>query len=170
MSTPRSKLIAERKRSLGAAAVVVLLLAVAPGCGEKRVKPKMWPADVRGQILLDGKPLSSGTVTFLPASAEEQGGKPGIGRIGPDGRYRIGNANTKDPAGLKPDRYVVTVLAMLLDPGQNGAPIPHPEIPEEYTDYRLTPLAAEVAPGLNHIDFNLRTSVQLGSRKVPADR
>jgi hypothetical protein len=49
-------------------------------------------AEATGTVTLDGKPLSSGTVTFVPDVAKGTTGPTGVGKIGSDGKYRIRTA------------------------------------------------------------------------------
>jgi len=48
------------------------------GCGDGR--PRRVP--VAGRVLIDGQPLTTGFVRVIPENA-----RPGIGAIGPDGRF-----------------------------------------------------------------------------------
>ena len=61
---------------IGLIAVLVLL----PGCGDGR--PKRVP--VSGTVLIDGKPLTSGFITFHTG-----GGRPASGHIDKQGRFTL---------------------------------------------------------------------------------
>lgn len=136
-------------------ALAIALSVLTAGCGKAK-KPKAWPAHVEGTVRLGGAPLASGTITFIPETPEKQGGAPGLARLDPDGHYIVGNSNPKEPGGLKPGRYKVTVLQMALDP--RAAPIARLASPERYADDRRTPLTAAVVSGENHFDFTLEST------------
>lgn len=128
------------------------------GCAKKR-RPEHWGGLVQGKITLDGQPLDGGTVTFIPLTSEEEGGRPGIAHIDPDGSYRVGNANPDKPQGLIPGRYKVTFLAMTPDPTQTGSPIAELRIPECLLDMNTTSLECDVNAGDNHFDFELASDI-----------
>jgi hypothetical protein len=123
------------------------------GCGKKSPRPIAWAGAVQGRVYLDGKPISSGTITFLPDDGEE--GRPGLARIEPDGTFAVCNANEKEPKGLQPGRYRVTVLQMIPNPTGTGRPIAVMGAPAHYADYLATPLRAVVKPGDNRLEFQL---------------
>jgi hypothetical protein len=121
------------------------------GCTKKTPRPRVWAGDVQGRVLLDSQPMPSGAVTFLP-EGDSDDGRPGVARINPDGSFSIGNANDKEPKGLPPGEYRVTVLRM--SPGGVGrGPIATLASPAEYADYRTTPLRAVVRAGENRFEF-----------------
>ena len=70
------------------------------GCGQGR--PARVP--VSGQVLIDGKPLALGYVSFV-----SENNRPAGGKIGPDGRFTLSCFGDKD--GCVPGDYVVTVVA-----------------------------------------------------------
>lgn len=134
---------------------LALTLTLTFGCGRKP-DPRVYPGQVQGTVTLDGKPLDRGTVTFLPTQAEEDGGRAGIARIEPNGDYWIGNATPTKPVGLKPGKYVVTVLAMEPDPTGTGQPIASPRTPLVYAEQGTTPFSATIEPGTNVVNLALR--------------
>lgn len=138
---------------LGRLGAMVALAGFAMGCGHKAPKSRAYPADVTGVVRLDGQPLEGGTITFVPLIGEEAGGRPGVGRIESDGRYRVGNANVDGRTGLKPGRYRVTVLTMR----PSGEKLARLVSPERYADDRTTPLLTDVVDGANRRDFDLST-------------
>lgn len=128
------------------------------GCGKEK-RPEHWGALVQGKVTFDGEPLNGGTITFIPLTPEEEGGRPGIARLEADGSYWIGNANPDKPKGLKPGKYKVTFLAMTPLPNGTSNPIAELRIPEELTDSRKTPIECTVTPGDHHLDFELHRDV-----------
>jgi hypothetical protein len=138
--------------------IALALVILAGGCGEKTPRPKEYPGLVTGVVTLDGKPLGTGTITFIPDVAETEGGRPGLARIETDGSFWVGSANTTKPAGLLPGKYRVTVLAMKPDPTGTGKPIAVPIVPERYTEVDSTPFVdIEVQEGKNHFSFDLQS-------------
>ncbi|QDU61003.1 hypothetical protein Pan216_18560 [Planctomycetes bacterium Pan216] len=124
----------------------------------KNKRPKIYPAQVNGHVTLDGTPLESGTVTLIPETSEEEGGRPGIARIEKDGSYWIGNANRSKPAGVPVGHYRVTILSMQPDPSGSGRPVASLVIPERYADHESTPFLVEVAAGDNKVDLKLTST------------
>lgn len=138
---------------------MLVALVAAPGCG------RSLPAGVSGQVILDGKPLATGLVTFFPTTA----GPVAYAAIGSDGRYAAQTGSTR---GLEPGEYVVTVAAN-GPPGSTPAPPPPPAAagnrprytepmlpiitPPKYATRDTTPLRATVKPGGQTLDFELRS-------------
>lgn len=152
---------------------VLLVLAlstivVGPACSKNK-RPKIYPAQINGHVTLDGTPLTSGTVTLIPETAEAEGGRPGIARIEKDGSYWIGNANRSKPAGVPVGRYKVTILSMQPDPSGSGRPIASLVIPERYADHTQTPFLVEVDAGDNTLDLEL-TSTDVESAGVSKEQ
>ncbi|MBY0589076.1 hypothetical protein K2X85_18025 [bacterium] len=137
------------------AASTVVLLA---GCSAGPVSPTIHESRARGVVTLNGRPLSRGTVTFLPTTKTEGRVDPGIARIEPDGSFWIGNANLSKPAGLKPGRYKVTVLVMEpRAPGESGS-LARLAIPEKYTSIESTPFTFDVVKGQNRFRLDMTTN------------
>lgn len=147
-----------RRSSILRGLALVLLAGVClseSGCSERTKTRPDYPAQVRGTISLEDRPLPSGTVTFIPDKEENEGGRPGIARIESDGSYRVGNANPDKPAGLPPGKYKVTVMTMAPDPTKTGYPVAELVTPEVYADYTKTPFEVEVIAGDNERNFSL---------------
>lgn len=85
-----------------------LLLAATLGCGDGR--PRRVP--VAGKVLLDGQPLSTGSVQFVP-----EHGRPAGGMILPDGSFRLTCYEHNDGATLGTHMVSVT-SAQALNPVQ----------------------------------------------------
>ncbi|NLE38158.1 MAG: hypothetical protein GX621_09065 [Pirellulaceae bacterium] len=80
---------------------LAVLLACVSGCGDGR--PSRVP--VSGQVLIDGKPLTLGTITFVPADA-----RSAVAQIGPDGRFTLATFEPGD--GVMLGTFDVSVLAV----------------------------------------------------------
>jgi hypothetical protein len=126
-------------RSAAGCLLLAGLILVASGCARR--------ADVSGVVTLDGKPLSSGVVTFTPAA----GGPTAYAAIGEDGTYRV---QTGAAAGLPAGAYVVTVAAN-TPPTSDSQPGPGPladgirplVTPQRYADPGQSPLRITLASG-----------------------
>ncbi len=111
-------------------------------------------AQVSGTVTLDGKPLTSGTVTFHPAAGL---GAPAYGQIDAQGCYEL---STGTGAGLTPGSYVATVVANEAMPTRS----PTEEVqfklltPEKYGSTELSDLKVEVQPGANDVPLALKSN------------
>lgn len=117
---------------------LLFLLVALTGCGQPEYVP------VTGKVTLAGKPLSSGTVTFVCVS----GGKLGYGQIQADGSYE---AFTGKQIGLKPGEYKVTVVATEQDQydSNKADSIPKLLTPQQYSDVETSGLKC-VVPNAKH--------------------
>jgi len=145
-----------RFASLASASAVALVLLSLSGCGSSDNLPR---EAISGSVAIDGKPLDSGLVMFLPDGADiaTQGGASLVA-----GKYSI----PRDQ-GLVPGKYKVAVSASdggaetQVDNTNNAPgmpPIPRKEIiPKEFSTGTM--LTAEVkAGGPNEFNFNLTRS------------
>lgn len=137
----------------------VLLVALAgvcgSGCGE--AGPERLAAS--GEVTLDGKPLETGSIAFLPAAGTEA---PSVGGTIENGRYEL-------PAekGALVGKYNVRITSMQKTGKQIEAGSPEPPgtmvdevkqvVPPRYNTE--TELTAEVtADGENTFDFKLESA------------
>jgi hypothetical protein len=134
-------------------ASTALLLSVVIGCGSSDSLPRQA---VSGTVAVEGKPLDSGLVTFLPddAGVATQGGAAIVA-----GKFSIPREG-----GLVPGKYKVSITAAgdtderKVDTANNMPgmpPVPARDIiPKEYNSSSL--LTAEVKAGSpNEFSFNL---------------
>ena len=63
-----------------------LALPLCAGCNRS---PEFDVAPVEGMVTLDGRPLTSGKVTFVPDQSHGTDGPIGVGEIQADGSYKI---------------------------------------------------------------------------------
>ncbi len=129
----------------GALCCVALLGLV--GCGGP------YDASVEGMVTLDGSPIASGIISFVP----QQGGVPAYARSDDSGHYEV---YTGSRAGIHPGQYGVTIVARgqakethaaTGGPGAAGARL----TPAWYGSSKYTPLKADVEPGSNEINLEL---------------
>jgi hypothetical protein len=103
---------------------------------------------VTGEVKLNGQPLKSGTITFMPVS----GTTSSTGEI-KDGRYSLGTTTPGDgaPAG----EYKVSVTAWEKLPTMTEAGVP--AVPEKYMNADTSGLTAKVESQRSQtIDFDLQ--------------
>lgn len=133
-------------RSIALAATLCLVAGCGGGSGT---------VPVRGTVTFKGKPVPSGTVTFIPDS-----GQHATGEIGPDGSYTLTTYKAGD--GAVPGSYKVVVVAVQDTSDrlpEERASLPPPIIPTKYTSVATTDLTAQVKDGENTINFDLKGDV-----------
>lgn len=128
-----------------------ILLIVAQGC--HRSPGALTP--VTGRISYQGRPLTTGTIVFVPDISRGETGPAGYAKIRPDGTYVL---QTTDGPGVPAGWYRITVTS-LGPPGStynNPLPIPQSYIPDRYCDPDQSLLACEIKSSRpNNIDLNL---------------
>ena len=112
------------------------LLLVLCGCSESG--PNLAP--VKGKVLLDGQPLSSGRISTVPAA-----GRGANGAIQPDGTFELTTESPGDGAVV--GTHAVSVVSYA--PGGEGPEGGRGEllVPERYTTDLTSGLTIEVKPG-----------------------
>jgi hypothetical protein len=93
---------------LATAPLVAAVIVSLSGCGEK-----LYPTT--GKIMVDGKPVNEGTITFHPAA----GGRPATARIMKDGLFTLDYNKPGD--GLPAGEYKVAIIADLWIAGKRSA-------------------------------------------------
>lgn len=139
-----------RGASPHALALAFCLAALSAGCGE--AGDGLAREAVSGSVKLDGQPLKSGSISFLPdgPGSPQGGGAPII-----DGKYTIAKAQ-----GLPPGKYKVTISSAGGPPPPGEAPgggaMPKETVPDKYN--AKSALTAEVKAGQSAaIDFALES-------------
>ena len=138
--------------------VAVLALAGLAGCGDSGSSsstsppPKEPVHPVQGKVVLaDGKPLTKGTVTFVPV---KEAGRLATGEIQSDGTYTLG---TKDlGAGAPEGDYRVKVESPLTAPMPGKAKESRVVVPPKYQDEDTSGLKVTVKAGPNDIPIQLK--------------
>lgn len=118
------------------------LVIVLAGCqGSSPLAPT---CEVKGQILLaDGRPLTSGRVTFV---SEDGSSPPASGEVGPDGGFSLTTRVVGD--GAVPGDYKVRVEPD-LPPGRQ---IGRPRFPLKYVDEDSSGLLVTIQSEPNRLD------------------
>jgi hypothetical protein len=88
---------------------------------------------------------------FFPASGS---GAPAAALADESGNYSL---STGAQSGLAPGSYVVTLAATEVTPGAAGEPRKRVITPLRYANPKQSDLRAEVEPGRNTFDFDLRS-------------
>jgi hypothetical protein len=109
---------------------------------------------VTGTVQLDNKPLTTGSIAWIPI--EGTPGPGGGGGISTEGKYEI-------KSGLRPGRYRVEIRSTRTLPGRK---VLNPTIPTERVDEEVSVipeqyntnsiLIREVGPGSTVVDFDLK--------------
>jgi hypothetical protein len=111
----------------GLTGLVVAVCAGLAGCGKSDSLPVLKVYDVKGKVLLgDGKPLSSGSIYFVPKG--DLSVTPS-GAIGPDGTFSLVTGGSGE--GAPPGEYKVRIESRRIQ--ANGKP-GKPQFPDRYND------------------------------------
>jgi hypothetical protein len=158
-------------RSLLLGASLAFLVSLS-GCTGTDLIGKTVP--VTGKIMVDGKPLASGTVNYVPDESKGNQGKAlGIGQVS-NGDYTIRSTSaTGDKPGVPPGWYKVTVVAMgppgadMPPPAKNGGKTPAEKAPKlsdargiaaKFANARTTPLQIEVKEDATPDHYELKAT------------
>ncbi|UUO04700.1 hypothetical protein M4951_15025 [Blastopirellula sp. J2-11] len=114
------------------------------GCGARG--PEM--GDVTGTVTYKGKPLHTGTITFIP---EEEGLPLAYAEIQSDGVYE--GFTEEFGKGVPVGKHRIMIMAV-QENGPEAAAIAL--LPPKYGSDRQSGLTAEVVGGENKIDFTLK--------------
>jgi hypothetical protein len=123
-----------QKALLTAAAIVVL------GCGDKR--PARVP--VSGQVLIDGQPLTSGNIKFVP-----EGARASAGKLDAQGRFTLTCYDGED--GVVPGRHRAQISAMEVISASKVKWL----APPKYADFRTSGLEFEITEPTEDMKVNL---------------
>lgn len=136
--------LASARRLLPALRLLLLALAGATaGCSQTYT-----PLPVSGKVLLDGKPLTGGMVTYSPDESKGNTLKLGaVGKIQPNGSYTL-EANGKP--GVPEGWYKVTVQTKIP-----GLPAVERDVATAYQSVEKTPLNIEVKADKTKYDLLL---------------
>jgi hypothetical protein len=132
--------------------IVVCLLASA-GCGGSSRFGKTVP--VSGQVLLDGKPLTTGTVSFYPSGdASKHTGLVPMSLIDEQGGY---NLYLDGQEGAPLGHYKVVVAAGRPSDPKDEYSVPISLVADQFTRPESTPLTVEVTetPGPGQYDLHV---------------
>jgi hypothetical protein len=112
------------------------LVVVTIGCADKG--PEL--TEVTGQVMFDGKPLTTGSVVTLPAQ-----GRGARGTIDAEGNFTLSTSDMG--VGAKPGRHQVAVIAMEESDNPSPEAPRRSLIPQKYASAETSGLYIEVTPG-----------------------
>jgi hypothetical protein len=105
------------------------------GCSEP---PQLIP--VSGTVLIDGEPLSGGTIRFVPA-----GGRPVGSKIMENGSFQLGTSSVSSVGGVDgvpPGKYRIAVSSSIILSEEEGTI--KWVAPSRYADFRTSELEADL--------------------------
>lgn len=138
-----------RVRRCGVIVSTVCLLAMASGCGDGRPER----ASVSGKVLVDGKPLSKGNITFVP-----EGGRPSVARIQPDGSFELSCFDDDDGAIIGTHQVAISAKDIISEDNIKW------HAPPKYSDYRNSGLTVEVTEPTDDLVIELTWEGEKKSR------
>jgi hypothetical protein len=128
------------------------LLLVLLGCGQESKLGR-----VHGVVRLDGNPLSSGTVRFVP-----EAGRAAEGQIQSDGSFTLGTYGSSDGALIGPHKVAIIAYEASGDGrpayamrGQSSKAL----VPQRYMSTGTSGLTFDVKPGENQAEFDLKSKL-----------
>ena len=133
---PRNLVI---RRSMWVIATALLWVTFA-GCDDGR--PTRVP--VSGQVLIDGKPLTYGSVQFLPPNA-----RASYGKLDSEGRFSLTCFDSND--GVVPGKVSVVIHA--AEPLSDTQTRWH--APKKYADHRTSGLTQDIAESADDLKINI---------------
>ena len=120
------------------------------GCGARSDQQPTAP--VHGKISYKSKPVTTGTITFVPSKS----GPTATGEIQKDGTYKLTSYAPDDGAVL--GSHTVMIISMQDQANrlpEDRNPLPPPMIPMKYSNNERSGLTATVKAGDNIINFDL---------------
>ena len=132
-----------------AAACVLLCLATVTGCFGPPL-PSMTP--VKGTVTVDGKPVTSGQVSFFAVVVDEKTKfAPPSGQIDSTGNYEL---FTEGKPGAPLGKFKVTVTPSMVPTGGKSAP--KASYSDKYRDQKRSDLEVEVVAAQQTYDLKLK--------------
>ncbi|HEV8059800.1 MAG TPA: hypothetical protein VGP68_07995 [Gemmataceae bacterium] len=120
------------------------------GCDGAEAHPTL--VNVHGLVSYLERPLSGGSIVFIPDEEHGHTGPLVHADIQPDGTYSLRNG---ERLGVPPGAYRVTVRSLGTVPSQGSPYWPQP--PEKYSDPRTSGLSCKVLAVEQHtINFHLQ--------------
>ena len=117
------------QRDIQVCLLLTSTIVLVAGCGDSL--PKRVP--VSGQVLIDDKPLTQGSIRLFPSNA-----RPATGEIGPDGRFQLTTFGDQDGVVLGTHAVAVNALEILSSKSQRW------HVPKKYSNPRTSSLTAVI--------------------------
>jgi hypothetical protein len=116
------------------------MMTLVAGCGEHRPTRVV----ISGQVCIDGKPLTHGSIMLVP-----KGARPSTGQLDEQGRFALTCYDGQD--GAVPGQHRVAVIA--------NEPLGGDSIrwlaPKKYADYHTSGLTVDIAEPTDSLRFDL---------------
>jgi len=143
---------------------LLILLVLLTGCNSE-AGPDL--VRVSGKVTLDGRPLESGIITFLPDNSRQTSGPRASGIIDKDGRYTVASPGNRE--GVIAGHHLVVIHCNEVSP----SPDPESEyqklkaqginpdeclVPAQYQNEKTSGLTAEVRQNTSEFNFELQTN------------
>ena len=146
MSGTHASKVVRRSHVAGWLSTVVLTASAGlSGCGQSDSLPKLRVYEVKGKVLLpDGKPLSSGLISFVP-----KGDLPitPSAEIASDGTFSLVTGGSGEGSPLGEYKVRIETPAIRVDPKTKKPPFP-----SKYTDEDSSGIVVTVLAQENHLD------------------
>lgn len=142
MTVPPMESLSPSMSSRGIAVIVIMALG---GCG-----PRIEMATVRGRVLVDGKPLGSGSVMVQPKV-----GPAARGQIGADGSFELSTYRPGDGVRLGPAAVRVTSVARVVAAADQEQTTGQSLIPMRYADFTTSGISIDVTAGMEPVEITL---------------
>lgn len=126
---------------------ILLLICLVAGCDSR---PDRVP--VAGIVLIDGQPLTSGNIKFVPKN-----GRPSAGKISDDGHFNLTCYDGNDGALLGTHRVQISSNRIISDSKIEWY------APQNYADFRTSGIEVEVSEPVD----DLKIELNWGDRKGP---
>ena len=118
---------------------VACLACLTAGCDDR---PERVP--VSGKVLIDGKPLTYGTIMVIPEDA-----RPAMGKIGPDGSFSLTCYEENDGSVTGQHQVSVTAVEALSGSSQKW------HAPKRYSDANTSGLTVDISEPTDSLVINL---------------
>lgn len=149
-----SKMVKTSENSLTRIALW-MALAVSVGCD---ASAPVYP--VNGQVLIDGKPATTGSIRFVP-----ENGRPATSEIDDSGRFQMATQLVNgQKEGLLPGVYRVAVTSNEIVDEETARWL----APAEYADFRTSGLEVEVDGPLDGVKIELTWKGAAGASEESA--
>lgn len=123
--------IEQRASSLFAAILIAASSLSAAGCTKH---DGLERAPINGLLTINGQPLASATVQFLPVNESKTPGLGALGASDANGKFQV-TSSRRDDAGIPPGEYLV-IVNRLAEP--DGTVIPADSFQADHPDARET--------------------------------
>jgi hypothetical protein len=131
------------------AAIVTAGMILAVGCNKTDQPPL---GSVRGRVTLDGIPLDGAIVYFSPV----EGGRVSQDRTDPKGDFNLIYIGTT--RGAKTGKHAVRITTAYESVDASGQMVEHEEVVPKRYNGKDTVLTADIKPGSNVVDFDLKST------------